>query len=170
MQDRTIYYNIIVIEANKSNKTRECLKPEALLWTEGEMAGEHTHTLPGSERASPVTCGSYLPLWTQSPLEYVVLLLFWEPGIQKVVRPRNWSIYSLIPRALHDVMMWNTDNKNHKAMTPCCPSLDLLQHLNVLSELKCPKLNTVVASKAQTPLLVQNEDLYCTCLEPFIPP
>jgi len=27
---------------------------------------------------------------------------------------------------------------------PCCPSLDLLQHLHVLSVLRCPKLNTVL--------------------------
>ena len=31
---------------------------------------------------------------------------------QKVVSPQNWSINSLITHALHDVMMWNTDNKN----------------------------------------------------------
>jgi len=54
---------------------------------------------------------TYLPLWKWSPLGYVVFLLFWEPGIQKVVSPRNWSINFLIPRALHDVMMWSTDNK-----------------------------------------------------------
>ena len=29
----------------------------------------------------------------------------------------NWSINSLIIRALHDVMMWNTDSKNYKTMT-----------------------------------------------------
>ena len=27
---------------------------------------------------------------------------------------------------------------------PCCPSLDLLQHLSVLSVLRCPKLNAVL--------------------------
>ena len=26
-------------------------------------------------------------------------------------RCRNWSIHSLTPSALHDVMMWNTDNQ-----------------------------------------------------------
>ena len=59
-----IQYNIIGIEANKSNKMRESPKPKALLGIEGETAGEHNHTLPGSEskRASPVTWGSYLPL------------------------------------------------------------------------------------------------------------
>ena len=30
--------------------------------------------------------------------------------------PQNWSINSLTPSALHDVMMWNTDNKNHKTL------------------------------------------------------
>jgi len=29
----------------------------------------------------------------------------------------NWSINFLTPSTLHDVMMWNTDNKNHKTMT-----------------------------------------------------
>ena len=27
---------------------------------------------------------------------------------------QNWSINSLTPSALHDVLMWNTDNRNHK--------------------------------------------------------
>ena len=40
---------------------------------------------------------------TQSPLGYVVLILFREPGT------RNWSINSLTPSALHNVMIWNTD-------------------------------------------------------------
>ena len=31
--------------------------------------------------------------------------------------PQNWSINSLTPSALHDVIMCNTDNKNHKTMT-----------------------------------------------------
>lgn len=41
----------------------------------------------------------------QGPLRYVVLLVFWEPGT------RNWSVNSLTPNALHDVMMWSTDNQ-----------------------------------------------------------
>lgn len=28
--------------------------------------------------------------------------------------PQNWSIKSSVPTALHDVIMWNTDTKNHK--------------------------------------------------------
>jgi len=31
--------------------------------------------------------------------------------------PWNWSINSLTPSALHDVMMWSADNQNHKPMT-----------------------------------------------------
>ena len=41
-------------------------------------------------------------------------LLRQVPGT--IVIPWNWSINSLNPSALHNVMMWNTDNKNHKAM------------------------------------------------------
>ena len=53
----------------------------------------------------------------QSPLAYVVLL-FSEPGTRKIDSPWNWSINSLAPSALHDVIMWNIDNKkNHKTMT-----------------------------------------------------
>ena len=33
--------------------------------------------------------------------------------------PRNRSINSLTPSALHYVMLWNTDNKNHKTTIPC---------------------------------------------------
>lgn len=120
MECKITQYNINGIKANKWEREREgvCLKPKALLWIEDERAGEHTHTLSGSERerASPVTCRSYLSLWMWSPPWYVVLL-FWEPGIRKVISPQNWCINSLIPCALHDVMMWNTDNQNHKTMT-----------------------------------------------------
>ena len=44
------------------------------------------------------------PLRMQSSLGYVLLLLF-RTGAQ------NWSINSLTSSALHDVMMWNTDNQ-----------------------------------------------------------
>ena len=106
------------MEANKSNKIRERVsETERPTWNWRCMAGEHTHTLPGSERErarepDPVTSPvAYLPLWTWSTLGYIALLLFWEPGIQKVISPRNWSINSSITPAVHDVMMWNTDNK-----------------------------------------------------------
>ena len=46
----------------------------------------------------------------QSPLRYAVPL-FWETGIQKIGGPWKWVINSLTAHALHDVMMWNTDNK-----------------------------------------------------------
>jgi len=50
-------------------------------------------------------------LWSWGPLGYVVLLLFWEAGVWKVVNPRNRSINSLITCAVHAVMMWNTNSK-----------------------------------------------------------
>ena len=50
-------------------------------------------------------------LWPWGPLGYVVLLLFWEASIWKVVNPWNWSINSLITRAVHDVMMWNANSR-----------------------------------------------------------
>ena len=50
-------------------------------------------------------------LWPWGPLGYVVLVLFWEASIWKVVNPQNWSINSLSIRAVHDVMMWNTNSK-----------------------------------------------------------
>jgi len=53
----------------------------------------------------------------QSPLRYAVPL-FWETGIQKIGGPWKWVINSLTAHALHDVMMWNTDNKYHKTVTP----------------------------------------------------
>jgi len=37
------------------------------------------------------------------------------PG--NVDNPQNWGTNSLTPSTLHDVMMWNTDNRNHKTMT-----------------------------------------------------
>lgn len=40
-----------------------------------------------------------------------------SPGIpQTIINPRNWRINSSTRKALHDVMMWTTDNKNHKTM------------------------------------------------------
>ena len=78
--------------------------------------GAHPHTTrqQAREQALWLEAMTYLPLWTQSPLGYVVLL-FWETDM--VVSPQNWSINSLIPRALHNVMMWSTYNKNHNTMT-----------------------------------------------------
>ena len=57
----------------------------------------------------------YLSLWIQSLLEYLVLH-FWESATWKIISPWNWSVNSLTPSAFHDVMMWNTNNKNHKTM------------------------------------------------------
>ena len=53
-------------------------------------------------------------LWPWGPLGYIVILLFWEASIWKVVNPQNWSINSLSTRAVHDVMMWNINSKIKK--------------------------------------------------------
>lgn len=110
IQDNTIEYNIIGIEPKKSNKwDRERPKPKALLSIEGKTAGEHIHTARQWERESRHlwvlsshlnaksfgVCSSSSLLWTRYP----------------EVSPWNWSISSLIPGALHDVMTWNTDKK-----------------------------------------------------------
>jgi len=58
----------------------------------------------GGEPGLMTLPGALSPLWTQSLPGYVVLLLF-QTGA------RNWSINSLTPSALHDVIMWNTDKQ-----------------------------------------------------------
>ena len=69
-----------------------------------------------------VTCEQfYLSLWTENGNR--IVKIFWElfssenqvPG--NIDNPWNWSTYSLTPRALHDVVIWYTDNKNHKTVT-----------------------------------------------------
>jgi len=40
-----------------------------------------------------------------------------EPKMPKKGSPWNQNINSLTPIVLHDVLTWNTDNKNHKATT-----------------------------------------------------
>ena len=52
----------------------------------------------------------------RSLLGYIVLFLFWERYTKTINNARNWSINSLTPSAPHDVMMWNTDNKNPKIL------------------------------------------------------
>ena len=84
---------------------------KGLLWTEGVwLESTPTHCQIASDRVrerDPVTyCHSL-----SSSLNVNSLLLFGEPGIHKVVSPWNWIINSLTPSALHDVMMWNTDNQ-----------------------------------------------------------
>ena len=103
------------------------------------MSEEHTHRQAERKRASPVTCGIYLPLWTQSPLGYVVL--FWEPGIRKISSPWKLGIDSLTPSALHDVITWNTSNKNHKAMTP-----GLSEDTSVVSLLEVEEQKVLIAT------------------------
>ena len=76
------------------------------------LGNTHSKTNNKKRESSLVTCEQfYLSLWMQSPLGYVVLLLFWEPGTQKIGSLWNWSINSLTPSALHDVVMWNTNKK-----------------------------------------------------------
>ena len=62
----------------------------------------------------------------QSPLGYVVLLLFWTGA-------RNWSINSLTASALHDVMMWNTNNQkseNHDKASAVVAAENVIQKKN----------------------------------------
>ena len=83
---------------------------------EGKMVRAFTADRSSKKREDHVTCREFdLSLWTQSPLGYVVH--FWEPGTWKISSPQNWSINSLTPSTLHEVMMWNTKNNNHKTMT-----------------------------------------------------
>ena len=107
------------IKGNKSNKVRErtFLKLKGLPeWR--RRAWKHTHPsawLPDRERVLKKKHIPWLPwsiflLWPWGPPGYVVLL-FWEASVWKVVSPRNWSINSSITRAVHDVMMWNTNSK-----------------------------------------------------------
>ena len=90
---------------------RESLETEGLtlmlvrcvVWSSRREKRGQSHDLPGV-----LSC-----LQMQSPLGLVVLI-FWEPGT------RNWSINSLTPNALHDVMMWSTSDEksqNHKTVT-----------------------------------------------------
>mgnify|MGYP001858839366 CR=1 FL=1 len=71
-----IYYNIIIIAANKSNIMRGSVwKPKALLECWGEACGQDKQ-----KRGEPglVNLPGALPsLWMQSPLGYVVLF-FWD--------------------------------------------------------------------------------------------
>ena len=49
-----------------------------------------------------------------------------ETGISGTIDdPWNWSINSLTLSALHDVTMWNTDNKNHRTMAMYEPTFSL---------------------------------------------
>jgi len=54
---------------------------------------------------------------TESLLGNVVLILFWERQLKTVDNPQNCNFKSLIPSALHEVTIWNTNKRNHKAIT-----------------------------------------------------
>jgi len=57
------------------------------------------------------------------------------------ISPHSSSPQTKQPEFLQSLLIGHTLQALHK---PCCPSLDLLQYLNVLSLLRCPKLNTVL--------------------------
>ena len=60
------------------------------------------------------------------------------------------------PQFLQSLLIGHILQALHK---PCCPSLDLLQHLNVLSILRCPKLNTVNGRSERNRLIFVRYDL-----------
>lgn len=76
----------------------------------------------------------------------------------------NWSINSLIPRALHGVMMWNTDTKNYETSTgiPVAPISNwefmfFLQYLAIMligKAIYTKKLK--VAQTTESPQLLNN--------------
>ena len=124
-------------------RERECPKPKALLWIEGKMAGEHTHTLPGSKRERE-SCDLQVlssPMNTESSGVCSSSLLRTR---YPEIRPQNWSINCLIPYALHDVMMCNIDNKIikpwqrihkkiKKNLSPSCHRYKRQMHMHCLT-------------------------------------
>ena len=56
-------------------------------------------------------------LWARSPPGMPLLPSPPRTKMPKKGSPQNQNINSLTPTALHDVMMWYTDNKNHKTTT-----------------------------------------------------
>jgi len=130
MQDNTLQYNIIRIEANKSTIMRESVSekvegPRPMACSRDKQQWESL-TIKKRGVRWPTEALYVLPLsrngnrMVNSLLENVVVL-FWTGAW-------NWSINSLTPSALHDVMMWKTSNKNHKTMTS--GKTKVLQHNN----------------------------------------
>ena len=60
------------------------------------------------------------------------------------------------PQFLQSLLIGHILQALHK---PCCPSLDLLQHLHVLSVLRCPKLNTLLEVRLHQ-CRVQGQDYF----------
>jgi len=85
--------------------------------------GSMHHKWAEREGGRLMTCKQfYLSLWTEngnrtvkSPLGYAAVLHFWDRYTWN--NPQYRSTNSLSPSALHDVMTWSTDNKNHKTVT-----------------------------------------------------
>ena len=109
---------MIGIEANESNKMRErVFETEGLtLKWRWNGWGAHPHTAKQWERGRE-SCDLQVfssPLNAESSGACSSSFLRTR---DPEVSPQNWSINSLIPCALHDVMMWNTKNKNHRTIT-----------------------------------------------------
>ena len=62
---------------------------------------------------------SYLSLWAEMVTEQRTVLQEMSFFFSSGTDTQNWSINSLTPSALHDAMMWNTNNKNHKTQRSC---------------------------------------------------
>jgi len=112
---------------------------------EGEMATVHT-----LQRWAVMTCKRfYLSLWMEKGNGTVKVS--WEmqffssenqvPG--NTDSPWNWIMKPLTPGALRDVMMWKTNYKNHKTMTPC---MDLFSQKLQLSQVGIGFFLTLVMS------------------------
>ena len=88
---------------------------------EGETAREHM-LLRWAEREKGDILWSVNSFIFPSEQKHKVLwgMCFFSSKNQvprNIDNPRNGSINSLTPSAWHDIMMWNTNNKNHKTMT-----------------------------------------------------
>jgi len=112
---------MIRTEANKSNTMRERVskKAEGLTltacgWDEQQR---ESLTIEKKDVRWPTEALYLFPLSrnanrTANSLLGNVVLLFWTGT-------RNWSINSLTPSALHDVMMWNTNNQKSQNHHTC---------------------------------------------------
>jgi len=81
---------------------------------------------------------------------YCLFLLYWLQDLyyllsrreeRNKVSPQSPFPQTKQPQFLQLLLVGCILQALHK---PCCPSLDLLQHLGVVSVLKCPELNTVL--------------------------
>lgn len=121
MHDNTIQLSTIGTDTNKSNKMREHpkLRPYSV-----DCRGATCFSAMDQERASKREnswCPARSCSFSSSRPEVLwgVLLLpsVWESKCPKKGSPQNQNIHSLFPTALRGVLMWNTNNKNHKVTT-----------------------------------------------------